>query len=126
MEFFVDNWQAFIGSIGGLGVVSAAVVGFVKFLRHPTGQQLEQVKAWLLGAMTDAEKEWGGGGTGRLKLSAVYGAFLVAFPWLAPLLPFAKFSDLVGDVMVSMTKILSSNKAVQAIVYGEGMAENDK
>lgn len=77
---------------------------------------------WLW-AVTEAEQKLGSG-TGKLKLSMVYGMFLGKFPWIAPILPFEKFSDLVTEALVTMRNILASNKAAQVIVYGDEAVES--
>ena len=115
MEFLIENWYIILAAMA-LGAL--AVVAVVRFFRLPREQQMENVRQWLLGAVTAAEKELGGG-TGKLKLRTVYDAFLTKFPWLAPVIPFEQFSGLVDDALVEMRKLLADNKAVQQMVTGE-------
>ena len=91
MEFLIENWYIILAAMA-LGAL--AVVAVVRFFRLPREKQMENVRQWLLGAVTAAEKELGGG-TGKLKLRTVYDAFLTKFPWL------------------------EDNKAVQQMVTGE-------
>ena len=115
MEFLIENWYIILAAMA-LGAL--AVVAVVRFFRLPREKQMENVRQWLLGAVTAAEKELGGG-TGKRKLRTVYDAFLTKFPWLAPVIPFEQFSGLVDDALVEMRKLLADNKAVQQMVTGE-------
>ncbi len=115
MKFLIENWYIILAAMA-LGAL--AVVAVVRFFRLPREKQMENVRQWLLGAVTAAEKELGGG-TGKLKLRQVYDAFLTKFPWLAPVIPFEQFSGLVDDALVEMRKLLADNKAVQQMVTGE-------
>ena len=115
MEFLIENWYIILAAMA-LGAL--AVVAVVRFFRLPREKQMENVRQWLLGAVTAAEKELGGG-TGKLKLRTVYDAFLTKFPWLAPVIPFEQFSGLVDDALVEMRKLLADNKAVQQMVTVE-------
>lgn len=116
MKFLIENWYIILTAMA-LGAL--AVVAVVRFFRLPREKQMENVRQWLLGAVTAAEKELGGG-TGKLKLRTVYDAFLTKFPWLAPVVPFEQFSGLVDDALEEMRKLLADNKAVQQLVTGEG------
>lgn len=118
MEFLIENWYIILAAMA-LGAL--AVVAVVRFFRLPREKQMENVRQWLLGAVTAAEKELGGG-TGQLKLRTVYDAFLTKFPWLAPVISFSTFSGLVDDALAEMRAMLEKNKAVQAYVSGEAGA----
>lgn len=119
MKFLIDNWYIILAA---LAVLAAAGIAVYRYVKLPTPEQLEKVRQWLLKAVTEAERELGGG-TGQLKLRTVYDAFLTKFSWLAPVVSFAKFSELVDEALEEMRKMLEKNKAVQAYVSGE--AEND-
>lgn len=119
MKFFIDNWYIILAA---LAVLAAAGIAVYRYFKLPSEEQLEKVRQWLLKAVTEAERELGGG-TGQLKLRTVYDAFLTKFPWLAPVISFSTFSGLVDDALAEMRTMLEKNKAVQAYVSGE--AEND-
>ena len=119
MKFLIDNWYIILTA---LAVLAAAGIAVYRYVKLPTPEQLEKVRQWLLKAVTEAERELGGG-TGQLKLRTVYDAFLTKFPWLAPVVSFAKLYELVYEALEEMRKMLEKNKAVQAYVSGE--AEND-
>lgn len=86
-----------------------------RFVKLPTSEQKNTIRAWLLQAVIFAEQEYGAG-TGKLKLSAVYAMFCTALPWLAKLISFSKFSEMVDDALVEMRKLLEGNKAIAQIV----------
>lgn len=121
MKFLIDNWYIIIAALAVLG---AGGIAAYRYFKLPSEEQLEKVRQWLLKAVTEAEKELGGG-TGQLKLRAVYDAFLTKFPWLAPVVPFQRFSELVDEALAEMRKMLAQNKAVQAYVSGEGGANGN-
>ena len=68
MEFIIENWPIIVAALAAAAVLTAAVVTFAGL---PTEAQLAKVKEWLLWAVTEAEKDLGGG-TGKLKLRQVY------------------------------------------------------
>lgn len=114
MNFLIENWYIILAA---LAVLAAAGVTVYRHFKLPSEEQLKKVREWLLYAVTEAERELGGG-TGRLKLRQVYDLFVVRFSWLAPVVSFEKFSELVDDALEEMRKMLESNKAVQAHVIG--------
>lgn len=118
MEFIVNNWYIILAVAAILGV---AVVAVIRYFKLPSEAQLAKVREWLLWAVTEAEKELGGG-TGRLKLRQVYDLFVTRFPWLAKVVPFELFSDMVDDALEEMREMLKTNQAVKALVNGEGAA----
>ena len=67
VKFMVENWYLLIG---GVGVAAAAGFMLYRFFKLPTKEQIAKIKEWLLYAVTEAEKELGGG-TGQLKLRLV-------------------------------------------------------
>lgn len=116
MEFLIENWYIILAV---LAVLALAVFIVIRFFRLPRAEQMENVRQWLLGAVTAAEAELGGG-TGKLKLRQVYDAFLTKFPWLAPVVTFKQFSGLVDEALKEMRKLLEDNKAVKQLVAEGG------
>lgn len=115
MNFIIENWYIIIAAIAAGFVAGVAVYHFIKL---PMSGQLAKLREWLLYAVTMAEQELGGG-TGQLKLRMVYDLFVERFPWLAKVISFGTFSDLVDDALVEMREMLAKNDKVQAIVEGE-------
>lgn len=118
LDFLIDNWAVLVA---GLAALAAAGVAVWRFAGLPTQAQLEKVREWLLWAVTEAEKELGGG-TGALKLRQVYDMFVTRFPWLAKVIPFELFSQMVDETLEEMRELLETNPAVNALVIG-GEAE---
>lgn len=112
MEFIIENWCTIIAILAIVFVVAVVIYRFVK---KPTSEQLKQVREWLLWAVTIAEKELGGG-TGKLKLRYVYDSFVVKFPWIAKVMSFTLFSDLVDDALIEMRELLSKNNTIAEYV----------
>lgn len=115
MEFILENWPIIVAVIA---VVAVAVVAVARFVGLPTEAQLSKVREWLLWAVTEAEKDLGGG-TGQLKLRQVYDLFVTRFPWLAKLVPFDLFSDMVDEALEQMREMLDTNEAVKEFVEGQ-------
>lgn len=115
MDFIMENWAVFVAA---LAVLAVAIIAIVRFAGLPTASQLAKVKEWLLWAVTEAEKDLGGG-TGKLKLRQVYDLFVTRFPWLAKLVSFELFSDMVDEALEQMREMLDTNEAVKAFVEGE-------
>ena len=120
MEFIINNWYIIVAVIAALVVAGVAIY---RYFGLPSDAQLAKVREWLLWAVTEAEKELGGG-TGKLKLRQVYDLFVTRFPWLAKIVSFELFSDMVDDALDEMREMLANNQAVKALVNGEG-AQNE-
>lgn len=116
MEFIINYWYIIVAVIAALVVAGVAVY---RYFGLPSDAQLDKVREWLLWAVTEAEKELGGG-TGKLKLRQVYDLFVARFPWLAKIVSFELFSDMVDDALDEMREMLKNNQAVKALVNGEG------
>lgn len=58
MDFIMENWAVFVAA---LAVLAVAIIAIVRFAGLPTASQLAKVKEWLLWAVTEAEKDLGGG-----------------------------------------------------------------
>lgn len=114
MDLIIENWPIIVAGTAFVAAVASCVV---KFVVLPTESQLAKVKEWLLWAVTEAEKELGGG-TGQLKLRQVYDLFVTRFPWLAKMISFDMFSGLVDEALEEMRSMLDSNQAVKAFVEG--------
>lgn len=116
METIIKNWYIILAV---LAILLVAAVYVYRYFKLPSEEQLKKVREWLLWAVTGAEKELGAK-TGKLKLRQVYDLFVVRFPWLAPIVSFERFSELVDDALEEMRKMLAGNEAVKALVEGGG------
>lgn len=114
MEFISENW-AFI--VSAIAAVIVGVVFTIRFFKSSREEQIKKIREWLVYATTIAEKELGGG-TGQLKLRQVYDMFVDKFTWMAKIISFDKFSELVDDALSDMNKLLETNTAVSAFVNG--------
>ena len=112
MEFFINYWYIILAFLATCAVLGVMVY---RFFQLPTEEQLEAVYEWLVGAVTEAERALGSG-TGQLKLRQVYDAFVIRFPWVARVITFDTFSDMVDEALIEMRKLLATNEAVQAYV----------
>ena len=114
MEFISENWMFIVLVIAAVAI---GIVYAIRFFKSSKTEQLHKIREWLLYATSIAEKELGGG-TGQLKLRYVYDMFVNKFTWLAKIIAFDKFSELVDEVLDDMNKLLQTNQAVSAYVKG--------
>lgn len=112
VKFLVENWYFIVTAI--VMVVMAGVICW-NFFKLPTKEQIAKIKEWLLYAVTEAEKELGGG-TGQLKLRQVYDLFVQRFPVVAAVISFDTFSGWVDEALEQMREMLEQNQNVQKYV----------
>ena len=115
MEFLTENWPLLIAAVA---VIAVAATYLINFFKMPGNAQLQKVKEWLLFAVTQAEKELGGG-TGQIKLRYVYDMFVMKFPTLVKFISFETFSFMVDEDLDKMRHLLETNQKVEAYVEGE-------
>ena len=116
MTWLIENWMVVFGL--AVAVIIAVLVVY-RFFGLPTEKQQEKVKEWLIWACIEAEKALQSG-TGQLKLRQVYDMFCAvpAFSWVAKVISFDTFSDLVSDALVEVKEMLVNNKVLAEYVYG--------
>ena len=112
LNFFIENWYFIVTAI--VMVVMAGVICW-NFFKLPTKEQIVKIKEWLLYAVTEAEKELGGG-TGQLKLRQVYDLFVQRFPAVAAVVSFDTFSLWVDEALEQMRELLAKNEHAAAYV----------
>lgn len=74
----------------------------------------QKVKNWLVWAVGEAEKQFGGG-TGQLKLRSVYNEFVKLFPKLSLIITFNRFSFLVDEALDILGIMLKNEKIADVI-----------
>lgn len=74
----------------------------------------QKVKNWLVWAVGEAEKQFGGG-TGQLKLRSVYNEFVKMFPKLSLFITFSRFSFLVDEALEILEVMLKNDKIADII-----------
>ena len=104
MNYIVENWYIVVGLL--------ALCVALCYVR------LTDVQEWLLGVVTEAEKQLGSG-TGQLKLRQVYDKFLEKFPLLSVLVPFKMFAEMVDKALERMRLMLAGNSYAQSYVEGK-------
>ncbi len=113
MNYLMNNWFMIVAL---LAVLFICFMAAKKWLDKPTAEQVANIKEWLLLAVTEAEKQLGGG-TGQLKLRFVYDWAVDRFSWVA-VIPFTTFSSWVDEALNEMKKQLAVNEAVKAYIEG--------
>lgn len=121
MDWLADNWWIIVVAVAGAAVAGTTVYSFAKM---PSSKQIEAVKEWLLYWVLQAEASLGGG-TGKIKLSMVYDAFVQRFPWLAKMVSFETFSLMVDEVLEKMRSMLQSNPSLLETIKSGDTAIND-
>lgn len=113
LNFIIENWFFIVTAIV---MIAMAIIIAVNFFNLPAKEQTAKVKEWLLYAVTEAEKQLGGG-TGQLKLRQVYDLFVQRFPAVALAVSFETFSAWVDEALEQMRNMLDTN--VKAAAYVE-------
>lgn len=108
MEWIAQNW-------GMLLIVFLLTVGLIDLIRG----QKESAKNWLLRAVVEAEREFGGK-TGQLKLRTVYEEFMKLYPTLRNFISFGEFSDWVDNALEKMHEMEHSNPTIYKYIHGLG------
>lgn len=114
IKFILENWYIILAFVAAFVV---AVVAVYHFAKQPKSEQLKKVREWMLWAVIEAEKSLGSG-TGKLKLRQVYDLFVARFPWVAKVISFETFSDMVDDALEEMRDMLKNDEAVAAYING--------
>ena len=98
----MENWY-FPAAVFLSGL--AAGFGIFHFTRMPGKKQEAKIKIWMLFAVTEAERQLGGG-KGHVKLRRVSDGFVKRFPKAAKTVTFEMFLRWVDEALVEMKKML--------------------
>ena len=115
MKFLVENWSLLI--ILALMIVSA-IIYVKKFVELPDEEQLIKVREFLLWAVTEAERIYGGK-TGNLKKAYAYKLFCEYFPSFVAVVPFDIFEKMVDSALVQMRHLIETNVSIKNYVQWE-------
>ena len=74
-------------------------------------------------AVAEAERCLGSK-TGQMKLSVVYSSFVKTFPWLAKIISFDLFADLVDEALENLSEILQGDVTKENIEDYLHMTDN--
>ena len=96
-------------------VLACVIYWVIKFIRMPSDEQIRIIKECLLNWVVKAETELGSG-TGKVKLSEVYGQFVEAFPVLKSAVSFDVFSAWVDEALDQMREMLKSNQNLRDVI----------
>ena len=105
MDWIIENWWLILI---GFSLIISIIVAIRSFFKLPTEDQIICIKGWLLQAVAEAERCLGSK-TGQMKLSVVYSAFVKAFPWLAKIMSFDLFADLVDEALENLSEMLQGD-----------------
>lgn len=114
-----NNWAAVVGIVA---VIILIAYNGKRFLQLTPAAQRERIRKCLLAWVVQAEAELGGG-TGRVKLSTVYGIFVTTFPIIKNFVSFDTFSLWVDDALDEMREMLSNNESLKQVVEGIQLVE---
>lgn len=104
LETLINNWQLLVVGIAFLILIIVAIYNFILL---PDQKKFEKVRQWLLWAVVEAEKRFGGG-TGQVKLRYVYDLFITRYPLISKFMSFEKFSSLVDEALITLETILTN------------------
>ncbi len=102
-------------TVGIIALVGAALIGIYQFVKLGRDAQIDKVKEWLIFATIEAEKALGAK-TGQIKLRYCYDMFVAKFKFVALLITFDEFSELVDEALEKVRNMLESNEKIQEYV----------
>lgn len=105
IEIIVDYAWVIFAAIVCLVILALVIIAFIQL---PRAAQLKKVQEWLLIAVFEAEKRFGAD-TGVIKLRFVFDIFVSKFPWVAKIITFEKFTNLVNKALEKMERLLAEN-----------------
>ena len=120
MDWIVENWWLILI---GLSIIIGIVTAICSFFKLPTEDQITCIKGWLLQAVAEAERCLGSE-TGQMKLSVVYSTFVKTFPWLAKIISFDLFADLVDEALENLSEILQGDVTKENVEKYLHMTDN--
>jgi hypothetical protein len=112
VDFVCKNYDLIIVALVVLAFIGYEVYTFIKL---PNGKKKERIIQWLIYACSQAEISYGAK-TGSLKLKSVWSEFIKAFPVIAKLISYEKFSKLVDEALVEMKKMIENNDVIKSII----------
>lgn len=86
-----------------------------QFIKLGKEAQIEKVREWLIFATVEAEKALGEK-TGQVKLRYVYDMFVHKFKFVALLMTFEEFSELVDEALDIVRHMLNTNEKLQEYI----------
>ena len=110
--WLINNIDIIVGILA-LGI--AAGIGVYQFIKLGKEAQLHKVKEWLIFATIEAEKALGEK-TGQVKLRYCYDMFIHKFKFVALLITFDEFSELVDEALDTVRNMLESNEKIQQYI----------
>ena len=100
LEWLASNWYIIVFSI---------IVGIGTYMNK------KRVLEWLKWAVSQAEKELGGG-TGQIKLRQVYDMFIQRFPIFSKFITFNIFSLWVDEALIFLKDQLEKNEKIKEFI----------
>lgn len=115
LTFLMTYWFELLMGIIILGAIGTSIY---KFSKLPVDTRYSKIRAWMLYAVSEAEKEWGSG-TGAIKIGKVYDMMVAKFPWVSFFMSEKTFNELVDHALNEMRELLENSKKVAVAINGE-------
>lgn len=109
---WINNLEVIVGIIALICMIIGAIYGFVKLGKD---KQIDKIREWLIYATIEAEKALGAK-TGQIKLRFCYDMFIEKFKYVALLITFDEFSELVDEALEIVRNMLENNDKIQEYV----------
>lgn len=110
--WILNNLDVIVGLVALVALGVGAVWQFIKLGKEA---QIDKVREWLIFATVEAEKALGAK-TGQVKLRYCYDMFVDKFKFVALLITFEEFSELVDEALDSVRHMLNTNEKIQEYV----------
>lgn len=110
--WILNNLDVIVGLVALVALGVGAVWQFIKLGKEA---QIDKVREWLIFATIEAEKALGSK-TGQVKLRYCYDMFVDKFKFVALLITFDEFSELVDEALDSVRHMLNTNEKLQEYI----------
>lgn len=117
----ISQWVSLILAIA---VIAVAAFLLISIKRKPSSVDLTKIQQWLVWAVLEAEKTFGGK-MGEIKLRYVYDLFVSKFPSFAKDIDFDSFRKMVDIALQKLNQLLSVNEKLQKYITGDNKEEID-
>lgn len=102
-----------------MDMIHNVILGFLFFtgLIFFVINERKNIKAWLLYAVANAEKNIGSK-LGQIKLRQVYNEFICKFPLVSKILPFWLFERMIDGALKELKELIEKNDSIKKYLDG--------
>nr|DAU76885.1 MAG TPA: holin [Caudoviricetes sp.] len=117
LKWIIENWQVIVAAAAACILAYSQIKKFMKLSDEQKKEKaLELIRGAALSLMANAEAIFKGE-TGEIKKSECYHQICAEFPWIAELVSFEQFSQIIDDTMDKFNEYMD-NPVAKANITG--------